>query len=174
MTILETGLFNIICNLVASFTFIILLLNFLKPKIAISNFVCKNEGYQIKIVNKSYFKIYDIKAELYLCTKYIDKVDGQIHNRFNPLTLVVSNIFQLPSYPYPLSKDKTSSFAARFRTFDDLASIITEKNQTVVFMLTAKHGLSGLTSVLIQEYSSLTQIKEGFFTSGKKIALRES
>ena len=159
---------GIICNIAASLIFLFIVLVALKPKIAISNVICKNTGYQIQIVNKSVFMSYDINAKLWICTKDAESQGGEIDKTFDSITLVVDSIFRIPPRPWLFGKEKTY-VASRFRTHQDLNKILTEGNQSIIIMVSAKHGLSGLTEFFSKEYSDVKQIKDGKFASGDKI-----
>lgn len=64
--------FNISCSVIASFFFIFGLLIFLKPNFNIVPLIAKNDSpfdnldqicYSFKIINKSFFRAYDIEAK---------------------------------------------------------------------------------------------------------------
>ena len=99
MTLPQNILLNIACSIVASFIFLFLVLLFFKPKVRLSPFVCKGrfmEGdntdyFFIKIINVSFFSAYDVSVELLEVDSY-PTINGQMNNRFIPLTLVLNHI----------------------------------------------------------------------------------
>lgn len=163
MSDLFLGLF---LNILASTLFIFILILLLKPKIKISHFICKNDGFIIKMVNKSFFTAYDIKVELCINVKTLSN-DGMVSNNYRPISLTVNSVFQIPPYR-PLFIRRTTPNAVRFRTYDKLDEILSEVDKSVIFMITAKHGFSGMPGVFSQEYFDVTEIKIGEFTSGNK------
>jgi len=159
---------TIIVNIVSSLLFLFIILLLLRPKIKISYFICKNEGYQIKVINKSFFSAFDIKTELAINTKKIDS-DGSTSNRYIPAQLVVKEIFKLPPYK-PFGNKKSTPNAVRFRTMENLNEIIADSNKSILFMITARHGLTGITSVFSKEFFQLSEIVEGNFTNGNSFS----
>jgi len=134
----------------------------LKPRIEISDVVFKNSGYQIQIVNRSIFKAYDVRVELWQCSKET-RADGELEITNSPIAFVISNIFQLPHHAYPWQKSNPSC-TARFRTHADLDAIYSAPGNSLLFLLTARHGLSGLTRVYRKEYPSKKYVKQESFS----------
>lgn len=172
------NLLSLSINVLGSFIFLFAVLFLFKPKIAVSSFIVK--GYMpmepdqvvffIKIVNKSLFSAYDIKVEIHRVRKYPTPPTGMTNNRLTPLSLVLSNLSHLAPYrPYWWRKE--AHHAYRLRSNENLEAIINDDTQSVRVVISAKHGLTGLTKVCEQEYSHPSQLKVGAFSYGTKIAL---
>src|ERR1035437_5929071 len=74
--------FGLTYALVASLIFLFIVLVFLRPKIEISPFICKQINnldketdffYVFKIINKSYFSAFDVQIECFKTTLYRGK-----------------------------------------------------------------------------------------------------
>jgi len=172
--------FNILCSIIASLIFLFIVLIWFKPKIRISPFICKAKSkfddtqfsYFIKMVNVSIFSAYDLKFELNLLQRYSVPPTGSMNVRTTPLKVVQSHLSHINPYrPYWWRKEASHAF--RFRSIEDLTSIITDEFKSVEIQITVKHGLTGLTKVYKQEYSDVSQIKIGNFTYGTKFAVMQ-
>ena len=69
----ENILIGIFGSLIASFAFILILYNYLRPKIEISEFIARKRNgdsifYHIKIVNKTHWPLIDFRVEIFLRT----------------------------------------------------------------------------------------------------------
>lgn len=157
---------GLLLNILASAIFILLLLFLLKPKIKISHFICKNDGFQFKIVNRSFFTAYDVKVELCINLKALSN-DGMLSNNYRPISLTVNSVFQIPPFR-PLFIRSSTPNAVRFRTYENLDAILAESEKSIIFMVSARHGFSGIPGVFSHEYFDVTDIKIGEFTSGNK------
>lgn len=178
MSPVETIVTSILCSVIASFIFLFAILFLFKPKIEVSSFICKGElplepgtnYFFIKIVNKSIFSAYDIRVDIHRVRKYPTPPTGMTNNRLIPLTMVLNNLSHLGPYR-PLWWRKDAAHCYRLRSAEDLEAIINDDSQAVRLVISAKHGLTGLTKVCEQEYSHPSQLKVGTFTYGTKIAL---
>jgi len=174
MTLTQNILLNIACSIVASFIFLFLVLLFFKPKVRLSPFVCKGrfmEGdnidyFFIKIINVSFFSAYDVSVELLEVDSY-PTINGQMNNRFIPLTLVLNHISNIPGYR-PSWIRKNAPYAIRVRTVEDINKILSSDYKSVMVKVTLRHGLTGLVKVLTKEYTDCGQIKNGKFDYGLK------
>jgi hypothetical protein len=170
----EQILYSILCSVAASFLFLFLVLLFFKPKIRISPFVCKGkfiEGdcidyFFIKLVNVSLFSAYDIIIELLEVDRYPTS-NGQMNQRFRPLTLVLNHISHIPGYR-PSWIRKNAPYAIRVRTTEDLTNILINDYKSVMVKISLRHGLTGLVKVHSKEYIDTDQIKSGKFNYGLK------
>lgn len=170
----EDILYSILCSIIASFIFLFLVLILFKPKIRISPFVCKGkfmEGdntdyYFIKLINISLFSAYDISIELLEVDRY-PTPNGQMNNRFRPLTLVLSHVSHIPGYR-PSWLRKNAPYAVRVRTTEKLDAILSNDYKSVMVKVSLRHGLTGLVKVHSKEYTDSIQIKNGKFDYGLK------
>jgi hypothetical protein len=170
----EAIFYSVLCSVIASFIFLFLVLIFFKPKIRISPFVCKGkymegdetEYYFIKLINISLFSAYDVVIELLEVDRY-PTPNGQMNNRFRPLTLVLSHVSHIPAYR-PSWLRKNAPYAVRIRTTEELNKILTNDYKSVMVKISLRHGLTGLVKVHSKEYTDSTQIKNGKFDYGLK------
>jgi hypothetical protein len=181
MSVPQTIMLGILSSFVASFIFIFSLLFLFKPRIAISDFMCKGylpqqsdkEYCFVKVVNKSWFNAYEIKAILQKVQVYQTPPVGMTNNRITNLSLVLDNLSHLPPYR-PKWWRREAAHAFRFRTTEDVWSIVDNDLESVRIQIIAKHGLTGLTKVFEEQYSHISQIKNGSFTYGTKFGCLES
>lgn len=180
LTVSQSMLLGALSSFISSFVFIFSMLFLFKPKIAISNFMCKGQLPQepgsyfcfIKVVNKSWFNAYEIKAVLQKVRTYPTPPVGMTNNRVTNLTLVLDQLTHLAPYrPYWIRKE--AKHAYRFRTTEDITAIVNNDLESVRIQIFAKHGLTGLTKVFVEQYSHISQIKRGTFTYGTKIGCLE-
>ena len=165
-TIWPEVLLNISCNVAAAVIFLLLLYFVLKPRIRITKFICENTGYRIEIINRSLFMAYDIKAQLWSCVQTPSDTPGLFDNNYKAITLVAPDIVEIAYRPSWFRKHHLSN-AARFLTNTDLNATLSDKNTTVVFLVTARHDLSGLSRAFRQDFSS-KNMRKGVFPEDKK------
>ncbi|MHC2993020.1 hypothetical protein OB13_16070 [Pontibacter sp. HJ8] len=169
---------NIACSVTASLLFLFILLFIFRPHIKVSPFVCRSPSkfeddktvYFIKVVNHSFFPAYDIKVNLQILEKYPVPPAGMMNTRMRPLELVSYTHSHLVGYR-PSWWRKQANHCIRFRTFEDLDSIVKDDMKSVEVQVTLKHGLSGLVKVFSEEYSDKSQIKGGTFSYGTKFGV---
>lgn len=126
--------------------------------------------YFFKIVNKSLFTAYEIKVELMILEIRPTPPTGMTNIRMLPLSLVYDTHSNLPGYR-PKWIRKEADHCLRFRTREDLSSIISDEFKSVRVQIIAKHGLTGLVKVFTQEFSDEQQIKQGKFSYGTKFGV---
>ena len=168
--------FNMICSFTASILFLFFILIFLKPSITISPVISicvpefeGKEFYIFKIVNRSYFSAYDVNMELYLVQTYASPPSGKLNNRYTKLVLKLNDISHLPNRP--LLKGRTADYAIRFKTEEDLSTILKDPANSIEIRVKLKHGLTGLSKVYGYQYCDLTEIKKGKFAHGKSFEI---
>ncbi|HEX8356664.1 MAG TPA: hypothetical protein VF610_04600 [Segetibacter sp.] len=158
-------------KVVSSLVFLYVALILLRPWIKITPFICKDlkdsEPYRIKIVNRSWFSAIDVKIEMNVLERRPTPPTGMMNELYSPLTVKYSHLFYLPAYR-PRWWRKEARHALRVKPLDDLQEILSSGNKTVQIKVSCKHGLGGLTKVFMQEYSDLSQIKDGRYTYGTK------
>lgn len=122
--------------------------------------------YFIKLINVSLFSAYDISIELLEVDRYPTQ-NGQMNNRFRPLTLVLNHVSHIPGYR-PSWLRKNAPYAIRVRTKENLDSILTNDYKSIMVKISLRHGLTGLVKVHSKEYTDSVQIKNGKFDYGLK------
>jgi hypothetical protein len=172
---------TILLNVISSFIFIYLLLIYLKPKIKIVKFIAKSKSpfrnpnefpnpdhhkicYAFKIINKSFFRAYDIHAKVntYKIVQGKNKIMDKVIN--GSIALKTDEVNFIDKNKYFLSQNY-GDHCIQFFTFEDLSAIL-EKDTYIEFQITAKHGLTGLSSTFIHEFVNINDIKKGLFESG--------
>jgi hypothetical protein len=168
---------SIITNVISSFFFSILLIWFLKPKIEIVPLICKKDNlsdntkkpnYQFKIINKSYFKGYDINFELYKIF-YIPASNNGINTKYEEIELNKARISTIDNFK-PWDKIHCN-FASVIGTNEDLESILKETSMALELRVSLKHHFSGLTKVFYYKYDNVNKIKIGVFDHGNKLTI---
>ncbi|MEI8273504.1 MAG: hypothetical protein WCG08_12850 [Paludibacter sp.] len=163
--IIVTGLFT---SLISAITFLYIL-NLLRPKIEISPQISKglslkNElKYSIKVINKTKFNIYDIKAQLHIIRKH-QTPSGEIEK--SELIELKRNVpFVLKKFD---KKDTSYDYVFRFVTYVDLESIWVDDSKDILrFRMICKHQISGVLDCFEQNYRvKKSVIKNGDFKAG--------
>jgi hypothetical protein len=172
MTFVEF-LLSVLSGIVGSIFVLLLLFTFMKPSFTISTKIAHidNErfgqilknSYLVKIVNNSFFIAYDIRVELEKIEKY--SVKNGSNNRILPLNLSKNNVYFVKNKSIWNTNNGQNAYL--FKTNEDLSKILQE-NCSVRFMITARHGFSGLTKIFIQEFDVISDIESGHFCKGKK------
>ncbi|HTD94263.1 MAG TPA: hypothetical protein VK644_10640 [Chitinophagaceae bacterium] len=170
--------YDISIEIFGSLVFLFGILIVFRPWVSISPFLCKNQSefqnegtmYFLKIVNKSLFTAYDIEVELAVLQRRPTPPSGMTNVRMVPLNLVYNSHSYLPGYrPRWIRKD--AAHCLRFRTKENLDSIILDDFKSVRVQVTLKHGLTGLVKVFTNEYSDIQEIREGRFSYGTKFGV---
>lgn len=160
-------------KITSSLAFLYVALFLLKPWIKIAPFICKDnkdpdgEPYRIKIVNHSWFSAFDVKIEMNELERVPTPPTGMMNERYTPLKVKYNHVFYLPPYR-PKWCRKEARHALRVKPLDDLEKILTNENKSIQIQVSVRHGLGGLSKVFMQEYSDISQIKEGRYTYGTK------
>ncbi len=153
---------GVISGFVASVVFLLFML-IIRPKIVLSDSITvdKNGIYKIKIVNKSFCRLSELKYDLRLCDDHGDGiVDIETIQPLKP---------RLDSIPKYSKKDKNSMYAIRISyKSKDNNCIINNNNSYLEFVVSAKHTLSNTYSVVSKNYRC-NDIKFGIFETGKNI-----
>jgi hypothetical protein len=173
---------NILCSIVASFVFLFSILIFMRPSIKISTDVAKERGedgadlYLFKFVNHSYFKAFDVYAELYQLQKIPikDGINIGFNTRLTKIDLPVDRITNFDAYPNALhtlfyKKNNEASFAYRIKCKTNLDEILNDEYKLIQLQITLRHGLTGLSEVFVQNYTDKNQLKQGSFAFGKNL-----
>lgn len=174
-------LINIVCNIIASLAFLFIVLYTLRPKVEISEYICKQINdyetspqfiYVFKIINKSRFSAFDIQLELFKLEQYRVTAKG-INNRINLVPLVVNHIKHIPPFASTAHCHKSSfaSHALVFRTNVTLEHILNKERETLQLQVTLRHGLTGLSRVYQKDYIKINAIKTGQFKFGNSLEI---
>jgi len=165
---------NVFQNLIASFIFLFLVLFLFKPKLIIGKKISKtryidgNEYYFFKMINISLFSAYDIEIELLEVDRYTGP-NGQMNDRLRPLSVVLSKVSHIPGYR-PSWLRSNAPYAIRFRSSEDLSTILNDDYKLVRVKISLRHGLTGLVKVVTKDYDDASQIFNGKFGYGLKFA----
>ncbi|MBK9689123.1 MAG: hypothetical protein IPO65_15740 [Saprospiraceae bacterium] len=170
---------SVASSFVASFLFLYAILIIYKPKFSISSTISygkisNGDGqnwYSIKICNKSLFPAYDVKFELHQGEFSTAGTPGKHNRRLTKLPLVRDNVSYIKGSFSSYFGNDTAEYACRVRTGEDLRSILTDDHKEVVFQVTSRHGLTGLTKVHTMVYSNSNAIVNGSFEYGMKMVV---
>ena len=161
---------KIIFNLICSFLFILIILWLLRPKLLISEKICVIELYgkkyfTYKIVNKSIFNAYDVKFSLQRRTPYIVS-NNKVNYEMKVVPLIRSEIFYIPKYK---SEKGIGEHSILIATLEDLSLDIHKENLDYELSVSAKHGLSNITTVFHNRYEDKNSLHNGRFKFGKSL-----
>ena len=96
--------------------------------------------------------------------------NGKMNGKYEPIELKLNNLLQIPCYR-PVWWREDAKHAIRVRTYKNIRDILNEEQNSVVIIVSLKHGLTSLTKVFNHEYSDLTQIKDNKFSYGTKFGV---
>lgn len=168
LTWLWTG---IISGLISSSFFLVFLFT-LRPRIAISDHVCQLtfenvDYYTIKVINKTRFRIHDVKAELWITKPY--GVKGGKNIKLDIIELKKSELFSIDPFN---ANNKEASYAVLFSTSEDLNQRWDNDAQNLRFRIIAKHSFSGFSRIYEKEYhSKANTLKKANFEFGNSFAI---
>lgn len=171
--LLETSIWlvmvqSVITGILASLIFLFLLF-FLRPRILIADQIAKYNGnYAIKVVNRSYFKLYDVNVELVLLKPF--NTYGGKNLLIERLDLKKDRIWYIAGKPFREKNSAYGTHAIIFKCDEDLEKKWeSDKGVVLHFKVIAKHGLSSFTRIETKKYHDKeTDIKNGKYTFGKK------
>lgn len=138
----------------ASYCFLRFYLFYKKPKIEISNYICKATiedeiNYLFKFVNNTGVELYDVRFEAYIFTPFNDTTGHNLRGR--KVSFARDDIYFMPKKD---SKDHYNLHAIRIRTTDDIYTIWKNSGDASYLRLTiiAKHSLSGFNKVFTKDF----------------------
>lgn len=144
---------GVLSSLVASIIFLLFLTR-LRPKIEISDQISKSVSssgktiYRIKIINRTRVPIINVKAQLHRMIP--NTVPGGIIYISKEITFQRHEIMELSKFD---KKDKTASYAYRFRSYDVLEDLWQDDTQAYLrFRIYATHSVSGFSRVFRKDY----------------------
>ena len=161
----------------ASFVFIFSLLFIMRPSIKVSPFIVKSDYdydpneelfYMFKVVNTTWFPIFDIELSLFKVTPYPAE-NGKTNNRVVKLDFKIDRLKHIPRAP--IFGHGNGTCACLFRTYEDVLSILCREGDKVRIEITAKHGVTGIPRVFQEEFVHRKCIKDGPFNFGKDIGV---
>ena len=174
--LINNAIGKIILSIVSSFIFIFMLLKLMRPKILISPNICYKEFdgkmyYLFKIVNRSRFDLYDIHFRLIKKTPYIINNGKKINHRLTEIDISTNHMDHIPKY----KKEKDyGEHAILIRTDYPLEDDIENSKINIRLTVTGRHGLTNLTRVVSQDYTTKKIIFKGKeFKFGRKLEVLE-
>ena len=164
-------LIHLLAGTLVAFVFLYLVLVFLRPKIAISPYICyRDSSFWFKIVNMSMYHAFDIKIELFKMVPLIHSAGNSNVDIYNT-KLKTSDWTSINRYRRKHSeKDPFSLFAQLIFTQSEIEQYLSEPGTYLELQITARHGLTGLADRFTQQFPSETVIKKGHkFCFGSKL-----
>jgi hypothetical protein len=135
-----------------------------KPRIAISKKICvrnqkdKAKYFQIKVVNKSFWKLVDVRFSLLLVTP--TGSPGGKSTSMIEVECVPRQLIEIPPHPVSLfwgtikrNYDEYAPHAFLVTIREDIKTLWTDKSGHLEFRVHAKHGYSGRTVVIKEPYT---------------------
>ncbi len=152
----------------------LLMMRCLKPDIKISKNIADYNGkFSVKIYNNSsFFDAIDLKVELCMIEPY--GAPGGQNIRITPIILKSDKSMILPHLRSSMGKDN-AQYAWQINVKNDLRKIWDEGSEgaRLEFSISAKHGLSGFTKVLVEVYNDRESvIEKGKFKFGKSMEIK--
>ena len=165
-----------------------LVIQFLRPRVKISDNICKTidsktgkVSYKIKVINRSFFfRLIDIHFELTL-----------LKPKSSPkgMNLAIKQIDLISNHVWYLSRRKLVSQKSDYATYaivitvDKLMHMEDEKdllefwksedNMFLDFKVIAKNNFSGITSISHKKFDHYSSIKEGLFQHGNSLEIEK-
>ena len=163
-------IFNILCSVIASLIFILLLLYTLKPKFKIVGKIAKNDSpfdstdeicYFFKIINKSFFDAYDIQAKVnsYKIKQGENGIVNRVHNKIELKTSQINYVKR-----NKFCQKNSGENCVQFVTYEDLTKLMSSGD--VHIQITARHSLTGLSNIFTYDFVNKSSIIEGKFKEG--------
>lgn len=172
--VFKNSLISIFTGVGASYMFLRIYLFNKKPKILISEHICKMNllgkmNYVFKFVNNSDVELYDVRIEAKILTPFND-VSGK-NLRGEEINFVDNNIYFLPC---KTAKDDFNLHSIRIRTLDDLETRWKECDGSSYVRLTiiAKHSLSGFNKVFVKDFLHPDTITQKKFQKGDDLSVK--
>ena len=166
---------SLACGLVSSFIFLFVTLFLLRPSIKISPYISKiqdemgNTKYVFKILNRSLFSAFDVRCELVALERYA--VEGENMNvKMTKVPLINRGIDHMPRFRRRKGMKPYALHAMRFSTYNAGVDLVLNNTaKSLLFSLTARHGLSGLSKHFTQDFADISVLKAGRFKFGNSL-----
>ncbi len=94
--------------------------------------------------------------------------NGEFNNEYNQLCLLNSEISHIPARTMAWSKNNAHPHCITVRSTEDINTILSDELNGIMFRVSLKHGLTGLSNVFEQEYANIENIRRGKFRPGSK------
>ncbi|GEM_PF-1986829 len=172
---------GILSSAVVAITTIFFVFWIWKPKIEISKIIVKqktddgNYLFKIKFINKSRFPANDVRVELWDKKEYYANNNDKCKNEeIKRVELSSSEWLSIPKYESNKKVEKNlyaqHCVTVRIKN-DEIESILSDTihNQSLLFEISVKHGLSNISKTFSMEYINLKCIKEGKFIFGNSL-----
>jgi len=161
---------TIILSISASIIFLVLLF-LLRPRIKIADKIAFFEGkYIIKTINRSFFRIYDVKFQLTI--KHTYGTPGGKNVRYSRLNLKRGEKLTYPRRPFIEKKCELFEHAVLVSIEDNIREKWTNESDTLEFIVIAKHGLSSFAKIYKVKYDHLgTDIVNGEYKHGNTMEI---
>jgi len=164
---------GVLSSLGASIIFLFFLTR-IRPRLDISDQIAKtvtSNGetiYRIKIINKTRVPIMNIKAQLHIMTP-TTVPSGIIYISQN-IPLQRSELMELSKFD---KKDKTASYAYRFRSYKSLDDLWGDDDHSYLrFRIQATHSVSGFSKVFRKDYfTKRNSVLDGEFDFGDSMKI---
>lgn len=166
--------FQVLCNLIASFIFLFSILLFFRPAIKISDKIASHideDGklcFRIKFYNQSWFSGYDVVVNL----RELEEVSAQPGGKdiyVRSLQLTTSNFPYLNKYVFkPVNY---ANHCIQVKTLEDLSVILSDRHKSLQIRITLKHGLTGLSKNFVKNFSNEKSIINGRYEFGNCIKI---
>lgn len=165
-------LIGVLSSVVSSFVFLFLMF-MMRPKLIISELIAKTvidgrTAFVIKIVNPSWWRLYDIHAELVHIK--LENASGGQNVHLKRMRLVNCHLWSINSV-HSWRADINAEYAALYVCLEDLEVLWT--NDTMIeFRIIAKYSFSGFSRVMRRRfYRSQSSIREGAFKFGNSLEI---
>lgn len=174
---LDDFLLSILSSIIASLIFLISVFFLLRPRLDIGQGIAKSGGlYYFKVCNRSLFRAYDIKIELFE-VKNIQMGGNHLQLENIEIKKSVSAPPSLAKFDIPSRIKKPQNhiryeFALQFKTDANIDEILNNSQKFLRVQIEARHGLTGLQSIFVQDFDNNSVISNGSFVSGKFFEIR--
>ena len=160
---------GIISGAIASYVFLNWYLNRKRPRVGISKYISienieGHKNFLFKFVNLTKTEIFDVSIELSLF-----KPVGEMNGKNLKSTDVKLKDNFIAFIPFEKTNDEFNLHAMRLRTEEDLQSLWTDSSSFLRISIVSKHGLSGMSKVIIHDFLSPECITTKKFISGNSL-----
>lgn len=167
-------------RLVAGFSLAMLFFLLLRPRVSISNLICKDidkktgeEFYTFKFINNSLFSAFDVNVEAYICSKTNATLnDNGVNVKLDKIDLTRNKWIYIAKWKPIFKNTEYAHHCTTVRTFKkDIDKLIKENSAYLEFRITLKHAFSNLSSTYRVRYMSDGCIKQGKFIFGNSLKI---
>ena len=168
----ESIVVGVMSSIVSSFLFVGLMFT-MRPKLVISDLIARTsfdgkKVFIIKIINNSWWKLYDIHTEL--THLRLENVTGGQNVRSKHLALLTNHLWSVNSL-HGWRRDINAEYAVLCVCLDDL-DVLWTNNSMLEFCVIAKHSFSGFNRLVKKRfYRAQTAIKDGSFQFGNSMEI---